>query len=253
MSVDRERGVISAFVGIAKSLTEGYDVVELYASLTTDCVRLLNVASAGLLLADAGGTLHLMAASSDQTRDIETFQLQRHEGPCLDCFRDGAAVLADDLAAERQRWPQFVPAALRAGFTSVHALPMRLQDSVLGTLGLFGTEPGRLTDEDLHLGQALAATASLALVAERNSADKDALNAQLHTALQSRVALEQAKGLLAQSGDLDMEQAFQVLRRYARDHNQKLSHIAAQAVDRTLSTAAILDHARRKGTLEPPE
>ena len=251
MSVDRERGVIAAFVGIAKSLTEGYDVVDLYTTLTTDCVRLLDVAAAGLLLADAGGTLHLMAASSERTRDIETFQLQRHEGPCLDCYRDGAPVLADDLAGESQRWPQFVPAALSAGFTSVHALPMRLQDAVLGTLGLFGTEPGRLSADDLHLGQALAATASLALVAERNSADKDALNAQLHTALQSRVILEQAKGLLAQSGDLDMEQAFAVLRRYARDHNQKLSHVAAQAVERTLPTGVILEHARHKGVLQP--
>jgi hypothetical protein len=253
MNVDRERGVISAFVGIAKSLTEGYDVVELYATLTADCVRLLDVASAGLLLADEGGVLHLMAASSERTHDIETFQLQRHEGPCLDCFREGAPVLADDLAAEHDRWPQFVPAALNAGFTSVHALPMRLQDTVLGTLGLFGAEPGRLSDDDLHLGQALAATASLALVAERNSADKDAINAQLHTALQSRVVLEQAKGLLAQSGDLDMQQAFTVLRRYARDHNLKLSHVAAQAVDRTLAAPAILEHARRKGILEPAE
>ncbi|HZE67132.1 MAG TPA: GAF and ANTAR domain-containing protein [Sporichthyaceae bacterium] len=247
MNTERERGVISAFVGIAKSLTEGYDIVELYTELTTDCVRLLDIASAGLLLADGLGVLHLMAASSERAHDIETFQLQRHEGPCLDCFRGGAPVLVDDLAAAEQRWPQFVPAALSAGFTSVHALPMRLQDTVLGALGLFSTETGRLTDDDLHLGQALAATASLALVAERSSADKDALNAQLHTALQSRVVLEQAKGLIAQSGSLDMEQAFDVLRRYARDHNEKLSHVAAQTVERTLPAGVILDHARRKG------
>jgi hypothetical protein len=156
-----------------------------------------------------------------------------------------------EVEGAEQRWPQFVPTALRAGFSSVYALPMRLHDTVLGTLGLFGTEPGHLNDDDLHLGQALAATASLALVAERNSADKDVLNAQLHAALQSRVALEQAKGLLAHSGDLDMEQAFTVLRRYARDHNLKLSHVAAQAVDRTLAATVIIDHARRKGILEP--
>ncbi len=199
VSVDREQAVIAAFVGIARSLTEGYDVVELHSILTADCVRLLDIASAGLMLADRDGVLHLMAASSERMHDIETFQLQRHEGPCLDCYQDGSPVLVYDLSQEQQRWPQFVPAALAAGFTSVHALPMRLQDSVLGTLGLFGTQPGRLTQEDLHLGQALADVASLALVAEKNSADKDVINAQLQTALQSRVVLEQAKGLLPPS------------------------------------------------------
>jgi GAF domain-containing protein len=247
VNADRERAVIAAFVEIARSLTEGYDVVELHSNLTTDCERLLDIASAGLLLADRGGVLHLMAASSERTHDIETFQLQRHEGPCLDCYRDGSPILVEDLSREQQRWPQFVPAALAAGFTSVHALPMRLHDNVLGTLGLFGTHPGRLTDEDLHLGQALADVASLALVAEKNSADKDVINAQLQTALQSRVVLEQAKGLLAQSGGLDMEQAFAVLRRYARDHNQKLSQVAAQAVERTLTARVLLDHAQGKG------
>lgn len=249
---ERERGVIGAFVDIAQSLTEGYDIVELYSALTTDCIRLLDIASAGLLLADRDGRLHLMAASSERTHEIETFQLQRHEGPCLDCFRDGSPVLVEDLTLEEERWPQFVPAALTAGFASVHALPMRLHDMVLGTLGLFGTEPGPLNDDDLHLGKALAATASLALVAERNAADKDQLNAQLHTALQSRVVLEQAKGLLAESGGLDMEQAFTVLRRYARDHNQKLSEVAVQTVERVLSARVILDHARGKGVAVPP-
>jgi GAF domain-containing protein len=247
VSVNREPAVIAAFVAIARSLTEGYDVVELHSSLTADCVRLLDIASAGLLLADRVGVLHLMAASSERTHEIETFQLQRHEGPCLDCYNDGSPVLVEDLSREEQRWPQFVPAALAAGFTSVHALPMRLQDHVLGTLGLFGTQPGPLTQEDLHLGQALADVASLALVAEKNSADKDVINTQLQTALQSRVILEQAKGLLAQSGGLDMEQAFAVLRGYARDHNQKLSHVAAQAVERTLSARVLLDHAQGKG------
>lgn len=253
MNTDREGAVIAAFVGIARSLTEGYDVVELHSILTADCVRLLDIASAGLLLADRGGVLHLMAASSERTHEIETFQLQRHEGPCLDCYHNGSPVLVEDLSQEQDRWPQFAPAALAAGFGSVHALPMRLQNSVLGTLGLFGARPGRLNVEDLHLGQALADVASLALIAEKNSADKDTVNAQLQTALNSRVVLEQAKGLLAQSGDLDMEQAFGVLRRYARDHNEKLSHVAAQAVERTLLARVILDHSRSKGVAGPLE
>lgn len=252
MSAERERSLVAAFVSIANSLAEGYDVVDLYSGLTSDCVKLLDIASAALLLADGQGTLHLMAASSERARELETFQLQRHEGPCLDCFRDGAPVLVADLAKEQERWPQFVLAAAAAGFASVHALPMRLQDKVLGTLGLFGTQPGALDPEEVHLGQALADVASIALVADRASSDAAAINDQLQTALSSRVVLEQAKGLLAQLGNLDMDSAFAVLRRYAREHQTKLSEIARRLVTRELPAQQVLDHARPAAGLPQP-
>lgn len=252
MNDSRERTVVAAFVSIANTLSAGgYDTVDLYSSLTEDCARLLDVASAGLLLADGHGKLHLAAASSERTEDVEHFQLQREQGPCVDCFHRGEPVLVADLRQERERWPQFVPAAEAAGFRSVHALPMRLRDTVLGTLGLFGTHTGTLDDEDLHLGQALADVASLALVVNRASADQATINRQLQEALNSRVVLEQAKGVLAQTGGLDMDQAFAVLRRYARDHSHNLGEVAARTVSRELSGDALLAHARAKG-LELP-
>src|SRR5690349_4194468 len=149
MSADRERSVSAAFVSIANSLVDGYDAVDLFDGLTTHCADLLDVASAGLLLADGRGVLHLMAASSDATHDLETFQLQRDEGPCLDCYHADSPVLVPDLAAEQARWPVFVPAATGAGFASVHAVPMRLRDTVLGTLGLFSIRVGALSADDL--------------------------------------------------------------------------------------------------------
>jgi GAF domain-containing protein len=246
MPKGREREVAAAFVSLASSLAEGHDVVDLLSGLTEECAALLDVASAGLLLADARGMLHVLAASSDKTRTLEVFQLQREQGPCLDCFRTGAAVTVENLQQEAQRWPQFALAALQSGFHSVHALPMRFRDQTLGTLGLFGTTSGKLNEEDLRLGQALADVASIAIAQGVAAADRDRLNEQLQAALSSRVVIEQAKGLLAQLGALEMNEAFEYLRRYSRDHNQPLSDVARALTSRALPAELLLEHVNTK-------
>lgn len=248
MNGDRERRISAAFVSIANSLAEGYDAVDLFDGLTQGCAHVLDIASAGLLLADGSGVLHLVAASSEATRDLEMFQLQREEGPCLECFRGGVPVLVDDLAAQTARWPVFVPAASAAGFASVHAVPMRLRETVLGALGLFHTVAGALSTEDLELAQALAHVASVALVAERALSDSTAINDQLQNALRSRVVLEQAKGVLSERGQLDMTEAFAALRGYARDHSSRLSDVAQRVVLRQLPAEDVLHHARSRSS-----
>jgi GAF domain-containing protein len=248
MAEDRERDVTNAFVGLASSLATGHDAEDLLNDLTADCARLLDVASAGLLLADSRGDLHVLAASSQRTHHLEVFQVQREEGPCLECYRDASPVSVADLDQAADRWPQFVRAARMAGFASVHALPMRLRDNVLGTLGLFGTTAGHLTDEDLALGQALADVASVALIQDKVAADRTAVNEQLRTALTSRVVIEQAKGILSQQGDLDMTEAFSVLRRFARDRNQRLADVARAVVSRTLSAQELIAYAYVRST-----
>ncbi len=249
MTANREQILTQAFVSIANSLVERFDVVDLLSRLTADCARLLDIASAGLLLADERGELHVVAASSEGTRNLELFQLQREQGPCLDCFHSGIPVSVSDLSQETARWPQFTEAAIGAGFTSVHALPMRLRDTILGTLGLFGTHIGPLNDEDRDLGQALAHVASIAIIADKAATNKTVINEQLQTALTSRIVLEQAKGLLAQLGNFDMEQAFIVLRRYARDHNLRLTDIAHALVARELAPDQLIEHALSKEQL----
>lgn len=249
MTGGREAAVSRAFVELANSMVDGVDVVDLLGRLTAECAQLLDIASAGLLLADRRSVLHVVAASSEATRSLEMFQLQREQGPCLDCFHTGEPVSVPDLSAEAERWPAFVGAAQDAGFASVHALPMRLKDNVLGALGLFGTTAGALDDDDLNLAQALAHVASVALVADRASTDRTAVAEQLQNALSSRVLVEQAKGLLAQLGSLEMEQAFGALRRYSRDHNERLSDVAGRVVSRKLGGQAVIDHALSKGEL----
>jgi GAF domain-containing protein len=244
MTDHRERDIITAFVDLSNELVDGYDVVDLLSGLTANCAKLLDIASAGLLLADARGVLHVLAASSENTRNLEVFQLQREQGPCLDCFTSGSPVIVPDLAMEAHRWPQFSSAAKAMGVASVHALPMRLHDTVLGTLGLFGDAVGRLEDDDLALAQALAHVASVAIVNEQSAADITTVNTQLQQALRNRIILEQAKGVIAHTGHVDMDDAFEVLRRYARDHDLMLSDIARQVVSRDLDGQVLLEHAR---------
>jgi transcriptional regulator with GAF, ATPase, and Fis domain len=246
VTVAREVEVSRAFVTLASTLVNGYDVVDLLAELTADCARFLDVSSAGLLLADNGGVLHVLAASSEQARNLELLQLQRAEGPCLDCYRDGAQVAVADLENEADRWPKFVAAAQGAGFRSVHALPMRLRDSVLGALGLFGTSAGALNQDDLALGQAMADVASVALVQDKAAADSMVVNEQLQRALTSRVVLEQAKGVLAQLGGLEMTEAFGVLRSYARDRGLRLTEVSQAVVTRSLPAQDLIEHARNR-------
>lgn len=236
--MNRERAVTDAFVSIAANLAAGGDVVDLLGGLARDTARLLDVASTGILLADPHGILHVVAASSEAARGVEVFQLQREQGPCLDCFRSGTPVTVPDLRSATARWPEFGPAAVAAGFRSVHALPIRLRDAVLGTLGLFGTTAGTLGPDDLRLGQSLAYVAAVALMQEP---DSPAIPARLRRALDSRVALEQAKGVLAQCGDLDMDEAFATLRRYARDHDLPLTEVADAVVARRLDPDELID------------
>jgi transcriptional regulator with GAF, ATPase, and Fis domain len=246
MTEQREREVTQAFVSVASSLATGYDVVDLLNTLTTECTRLLDVASAGLLLADQLGVLHVLAASTEHTRQLEVAQLQRDEGPCLDCYRSGEPIAVPNLDDATDRWPQFVAVAKSEGFASVHALPMRLGGNILGALGLFGTTAGPLNNDDLSLGQALADVASVALVQDTSAADKTVINEQLQKALTSRVVIEQSKGVLAQHGELDMAEAFAVLRRYARDNNLRVTSVAEAIVSRSLPAQQLLDHVRSK-------
>ena len=226
----RESQLVRAFVQLADTLVREFDLVEFLHLLTQRSTELLDVADAGLLLADTSGTLKVMASSSEETWALEVYQLQQHDGPCLDCYRTGERVIAPDLNAERDRWPGFVPLALEAGFAAVHALPLRLRDERVGALGLFGTSPGRLGEPDLEAGQAMADVATIGILQYRSIREANIGIDQLQFALNSRVVIEQAKGVMAERADTDMAQAFHWLRRYARAHNRRLVDVAQDLV-----------------------
>lgn len=243
---EREDDIVATFVSIAGSLARGHDVSEFLTQLAADCARLLDVSAVGLLLADARGSLHVVAASSERVADLEAFQAQRAQGPCHTCYLDGHPVNVPDLAAAADRWPEFAAVAAQAGVVSVHAVPMRLRQDVVGALNLFGSTTGALEQSDLRLAQALADVATIALIQDRAASDRQVINEQLQKALDSRVVLEQAKGIVSYSGDLDMPAAFAALRGYARDHHIKLTDLAAALVSRAVPVGLVLDHARTR-------
>jgi GAF domain-containing protein len=231
------------FVEMADTLVDDFDVIDFLHILAERCVQLLGVSAVGLLLTDQQGALQVVAASSERTRLLELFQLQTDQGPCVDCFRTGRPVSVTDLPAAG-RWPRFTAAAAEVGFAAVHALPMRLRDEVIGALNLFDTNPGTLDAGTLRIGQALADVATIGLLQQRAIHRRDVLTEQLQAALNSRVLIEQAKGVLAERLRVDLADAFTMLRSSARNHNRRLSDLAQAIVDGTeqLPPAAAVSH-----------
>jgi transcriptional regulator with GAF, ATPase, and Fis domain len=227
------------FVELTDTMVADFDMIDFLHLLTDRSVQLLDVSAAGLLLADPRGELRVVAASSEAARLLELFQLQNDQGPCLDCYRSGQPVQAADLNAEAARWPRFAPAALQAGFVAVHALPMRLREQVIGALNLFRAQAGAFDPSDVRIGQALADVATISLLHERSMRYSDTLNEQLQAALNSRVLIEQAKGKLAERLGLDMDQAFNLLRDYARNRNLRLSDLAQAFIDGSETVASL--------------
>jgi GAF domain-containing protein len=232
----REQLLSRAFVGLADTLVDDYDIIELLDRLVSYSVELLAADAAGIMLADSQGNLRVVASSQEDAKVMELLQLQSEQGPCMECCRTGVPVSVPNLADAATRWPVFVAAVTQWGaYRSVHALPLRLRGEAIGAMNLFRGQPGALPDADLVVGQALADIATLGILSERAIRSSEVVTEQLQAALNSRVIIEQAKGVLAQRGNLTMAAAFDRLRRYARTHNARLSEVARQVVETDLA------------------
>jgi ANTAR domain/GAF domain len=227
------------FVDVADTLVADFDVVDFLTLLTTRTAELFEQSEAGLLLADLAGRVNVAASSSHRMELLELFEIQQDEGPCLDCYRSGAPVRCPDLATAFERWPRFAPEAMAHGYASVYALPMRLRAQVIGSLNLLREVPGALDANDLVVAQALADVATIGILQQRASSEQRLLAEQLQYALDSRVTIEQAKGVIAENARLDMDAAFSALRLYARNKNERLVDVAHAVAARTLPAADI--------------
>jgi GAF domain-containing protein len=243
----REQLLAETFVELADTLVADFDVIELLTKLSERCVELLDAAGTGILLADQHGGLQVIAASSDQAQLLELFQLQNDEGPCLDCFRTGTAIVYPDLS-QANPWPRFGIVALEAGLPSVHAFPMRLRDRLVGTLNLFMSQARPMSPADIAVAQALADAASIAILQDDAARDARATVGQFRHALNSRVTIEQAKGILSERAAITTDQAFSRLRSTARSHRLKLSALATAVVDRSVADSMMSDLTRSERT-----
>ena len=236
--VAREAVLARAFVRLADTLASDFDIVDFLQGLSADSVEILRAEAAGVMLADARGGLRLIASSDERMRLLELFELQGAQGPCLDAFSSGRAVQAS-AADSRARWPVFAPRASGAGFQVMCAVPLRVRTDVIGALNLFRGSDEPFTGAEMEIAQAMAEMAAIGLIQERALRERNLLTEQLQAALNSRVIIEQAKGMLAEYLTMTVDDAFKLLRSYARDHNRKLSEVASDVVDRKIPSAAL--------------
>lgn len=226
-----QQRLIEVFVELGDTLVDQFDITDFLHVLTCRSVELLDADAAGLMLADQSGQLHLFAASSEETRTLELFELQLNEGPCLDAFRSGTAVINVNHDTATQRWP-ILRRALDAGsYTSIHAVPMRLRTQVIGAMNLFLTRPGDLSPADIDLAQGLADIATIGLLQERAIRQQHDVSNQLQGALNSRIVIEQAKGIYSQKYGVSLGEAFNAMRTHARRSGRTLTNIAQEAID----------------------
>ena len=227
----REALLAQTMVQLADNLVDDFDVVDLLTMLSDRCVEVLDVAAAGLMLIGTDGTPHVLASSSEAMRVLELFELQANEGPCFDCLQSGVASIGEALEDSLDRWPRFAPEAIAAGFRSASAVPMRLRGEVIGALNLFRDVAGPVSADDAAIAQAFADVATIAILQHRTAAEARTLNENLTNALNSRIVIEQAKGVLAERLQVEMTVAFETLRHHARNHNLRLADLSRQLVE----------------------
>jgi transcriptional regulator with GAF, ATPase, and Fis domain len=250
MAVVSTERLADVFVEVADKLVDDYDVIEFLQLVTNRTAELIGASDVGLLLADQRGRLQFVAASDESVKQLELFQVQNHEGPCLDAFRSGVPVVNADLQEANDRWPRFAPRATAAGFRSVHAIPLRFRVEVIGAMGVFGADVGRLEATDVQMTQALAHIATIGLLQEQVSGRNEALAEQLQAVLNSRAAIEQAKGAIAEFRKISVDDASLILQADARRTQRRLSDVAKAVLTEPSALSELSDSVSdaRQGT-----
>jgi transcriptional regulator with GAF, ATPase, and Fis domain len=233
----REEWLARTFIELADTLVADFDLIDFMCTLVDRLSELLDPSEVGLALGNTGGELRVLASSSERMRLLELIEVQSNEGPCRDCFRDGRRVVNQRLDEAQDRWPTFSAQARSAGFQMVHAIPLRLRDETIGALNIFNQNLTLLTSQEVNLAQALADAATIGILQERAIRHGAELAGQLQRALDSRIVVEQAKGIVGERQRVTMDEAFDMMRKYARSHRRRLSAVASEVVSGELTLA----------------
>lgn len=234
MAPTREHRLVDTFVTLTDTLVDDYDVVDLLQNLVDSVVDLFDASAAGILLVNPAQELEVLASTSERSSFLGLLQLDAGEGPCIECFATGTTVSVHDRDEMQRRWPAFAAAAAESGYASVHSIPMRLRDTTLGSLNLFRETAGELNREDARAAQALTDVATISILQQRSLEHAELAQHQLQRALDSRVVIEQAKGFVAHTHQVGMDEAFTILRAHARAHQELLADVARAVVERRL-------------------
>jgi GAF domain-containing protein len=222
--------VFSALAEFTHTLTQRYAIADVLSQLTDQVPAVLGIFGGGVSVGDDDGVLRFVTASTGALIKVESTQEEFQEGPCADAFRSGAVVRVPDLAADR-RWPRYRPVALAAGLHSVAAIPLRAAEVRVGSLNLYHVEPREWPEDDIRCASLFADMASSYLANASDLQRSERMREQLAQALESRIIIEQAKGIIAGEQKLTVDVAYQRLRRYTREHNARLHDVAHAVVN----------------------
>jgi transcriptional regulator with GAF, ATPase, and Fis domain len=231
MTNTREELLVRAFVTLADSMVTDYDLIDLLQTLVDQATELFDAEASGIIMGPDVDHLDVVVSTSEKSRLVGLMQLSAGEGPCVEAVTTGNVVSVANTAEITDRWPKFAAEALDAGYVSVHAIPMRLRGQIIGSLNLFRNHEGALNKADAIAAQAMADVATITVLQERTVRDGSIVNVQLQRALDSRIIIEQAKGVIAQSQGIDMQAAFDLIRRESRRRSVALTAIATQIVE----------------------
>ena len=212
-------------------LPSRYDLQEALSELTESVTALLGLCGSWVTLAN-DGQLRFMASVSQALAEMERDHEQLHPFPCpcRDAYSTGEVVRVTDVRQESTRWPEFSASATRLSVAGVAAIPMRLADQIIGALNLYSPEPRQWSDEDMAVAGVLADVATSYMVNASKLRQQKQLTEQLREALESRVVIEQAKGITAQQHSVTIDEAYQLMRRHARNNNASLRAVAEAIV-----------------------
>lgn len=234
MSTTRETLLVQTFVTLADSMVADYDVIDLLQNLVDQTTELFDASASGIILGPDAEHLEVIVSTSEESRLVGLMQIRAAEGPCVEAVSSGQVVSVVDMAEMRNRWPEFAAEVAATDYLSVHAIPLRLRGETIGSLNLFRDHEGALNEEDAVAAQALSDVATISVLQERAIRDSTVIRDQLQRALNSRVVIEQAKGVLAHTHQLDMDAAFRLLRQHARSTQAPIAVVAAGVVDRSI-------------------
>ena len=206
-----------------------YDLEAALNELTESVTAVLGLSGSGVTMADEG-RLRFVTAVSQASGELERIQEEQQAGPCRDAYDTGEAVRVSDVRQESARWPEFSETAARVGVAGVAGIPMRLADQIIGALNLYSSQPRDWSDEDIAVAGVLADVATSYVVNASKLRQQEQLSEQLQHALESRVVIEQAKGITAQQNSVTVDQAYRLMRGHARSNNASLRTVAEAIV-----------------------
>ena len=225
-----QRQLFQALSDFAHTLVLRYAIADVLFRLTDHVTAVLDVAGSGVSLGDDDGHLRFITASTEIVTELERIQELAQHGACVEAYQSGVAVQSNDLTVET-RWSELVPDALRLGFRAAAAIPMRLGDDTIGSLNIYDVRTRDWQDDDLQAAQLLADMA-VSYVANASELERsERVRQQLQQALDSRVVIEQAKGMVAAEQGVGVDEAFKRLREHARARNATLHDVAAAVVN----------------------